>query len=61
MSKTKYDVSEMTKLAQIRAMHPNETTKFYRKKMGYPRQLRKLLGYIDELDGKGRNSYYIKQ
>ncbi|TSI05289.1 DUF3800 domain-containing protein [Lysinibacillus sp. BW-2-10] len=61
MSKTKYDVSEMAKLAQVRAMYPNETTKFYRVQMGYPRQLRKLLGYIDELDGKGRNSYYLEK
>lgn len=56
MSKTKYDVSEMTKLAQIRLEHPGAETKVYREKM---RQLRKLLGYLDELDGRGRNSYYV--
>lgn len=59
MSKTKYDVSEMTKLAQIRLEHPNVEVKVYREKMGYKRQLRKLFGYLDELDGKGRNSYYL--
>lgn len=29
--------------------------------MGYPLQLRMLLGCIDELDAKGRNSYYIEK
>lgn len=58
MSKVKYDVLEMAKLAQIRLEYPDATTKVYREKMGYKRQLRKLLGYIDELDGKGRNNYY---
>lgn len=59
MSKTKYDVSEMTKLARIRLEYPGAETKFYREKMGYKRQLRKLFGYLDELDGKGRNGYYV--
>lgn len=59
MSKTKYDISEMTKLAQIRLEHPGAKAKVYREKMGYKRQLRKLFGYLDELDGKGRNSYYV--
>lgn len=59
MSKTKYDVSEMAKLAQIRLEHPGAEAKVYREKMGYKRQLRKLFGYLDELDGKGRNSYYV--
>jgi len=46
----------MTSLAQIRLEHPNEVSKFHREKVGYKRQWRKMLGYTDELDGKGRNS-----
>lgn len=57
MSKTKYDVLELAKLAQIRLEYPDAKAKVYREKMGYRRQLRKLFGYLDELDGKGRNSY----
>lgn len=58
MSKAKYDVLELAKLAQIRLEYPNADAKVYREKMGYKRQLRKLFGYLDELDGKGRNGYY---
>lgn len=29
--------------------------------MGYSPQSKMLLGYIDELDAKGRNSYYIEK
>lgn len=58
MSKAKYDVLELAKLAQIRLEYPNADAKVYREKIGYKRQLRKLFGYLDELDGKGRNGYY---
>lgn len=58
LSKSKYDILELSKLAQIRLEYPDANTKMYREKMGYKRQLRKLFGYLDELDGKGRNSYY---
>ena len=61
LSRTKYDLTEMTKLAMLIAQYPNKTSKFYREKMGYTRQLRKLLGYIDELNGKGRNGFYFNK
>jgi len=51
----------MAKHVQIGAIYPNVTTKFYREQMDYSRQLRKLLGYMDELDARGRNSYYIEK
>ena len=57
-SSSKYDMQEMAKLAKILVTSPNESSKFYREAMGYPRQLRKVLGYLDELRGRGRNSYY---
>lgn len=59
--KTQFDIGEMNKLAAIILKHPDESTKFYRKQMGYTnRQLKTLQGYLDELNGKGRNSYFVK-
>lgn len=59
MYKTKFDIMEMNRLSHIMARYPNESTKFYRKQMGYPtRQLRMIQGYLAELQGKGRNSFY---
>lgn len=58
--KTQYDIKEMNRLSKLRLTYPDETTKFYREKMGYKnRQLNVLMGYIDELDGNGRNIYYM--
>lgn len=58
--KTRYDVQEMQKLYKLRADYPFEETKFYREKMGYStRQLRTIQGYIAELNGEGRNDYYL--
>lgn len=58
--KTRYDIGEMQKLYKLRIDNPSEETKFYREKMGYStRQLRTIQGYIAELNGKGRNDYYL--
>lgn len=60
IDKTQFDIQEMNKLTKIRLEHPNKKTKFYREKMSYSnRQLKTIQGYIDELDGRGRNSYFI--
>lgn len=59
LHKAQFDVQEMNRLAEIMLKHPNENTKFYREQMGYKnRQLRTLQGYLDELRGKGRNSFF---
>lgn len=58
--KTGYDILEMNKLAKLRIENPSKETKFYRMEMNYGnRQLRMVQGYLDELDGKGRNGYYF--
>lgn len=57
--KTQFDINEMTKIMRIRK--PNDSTKDLRLKMGYSNnQLRMLLGYLDQLDGKGRNTFIMK-
>lgn len=59
--KTRFDIQEMNKLAKIIMEYPNGDTRFYREKMGYvTRQLRTIQGYISELNGEGRNSYYSR-
>lgn len=59
--KTKKDIQEMTKLRHIILENPDEGTKFYRQKMGYTNsQVRMLQGYLAELRGEGRNSYFMK-
>lgn len=59
IDKTQYDIKEMNKLEKLRIQNPEETTKFYREAMGYKtRQLKTLQGYIDELNGLGRNHFY---
>lgn len=61
VDKTRYDIQEMNRLQRLRLDYPDETTKFYREKMEYTnRELRILLGYMDEIDGKGRNSFFIQ-
>lgn len=57
--KTQFDVGEMTKISNIKL--PNESTKDLRLKLGYTNnQLRMLLGYLDQLDGKGRNTFIMQ-
>lgn len=61
VDKTRYDIQEMNRLQRLRLDYPDETTKFYREKMEYTnRELRILLGYMDEIDGKGRNSFFMQ-
>lgn len=56
--KTQYDIKEMKRLNELMLKYPQNDTKFYREKMGYStRQLRMIQGYINELLGKGRNSF----
>lgn len=58
--KTRFDIQEMNRLARIMLLNPNADTKFYRQEMGYTnRQLRTIQGYLAELNGAGRNSYYV--
>src|SRR5699024_8659176 len=57
--KTQFDIQEMNRLERLRLENPGKPTKFYREKMGYAnRQLKTIQGYLDELNGLGRNSYY---
>jgi hypothetical protein len=54
--KARYDVSEMVKLQGIMLRNPDLKATEYRKLMEYPNTLtRMLLGYKDELEGRGRN------
>lgn len=58
--KTRFDIQEMNRLANIKMVEPKKSTKFYRQKMGYTNgQLRTIQGYLAELKGEGRNSYYL--
>lgn len=57
--KTQFDVNEMTKILNIK--NSISTTKDIRLKMDYTNnQLRMLLGYLDQLNGKGRNSFIMQ-
>lgn len=54
--KTRYDVSEIAKLQAVMLRNPNLSAMEYRKLMEYPNTLaRMLLGYKDEVEGRGRN------
>src|SRR5699024_10747931 len=58
--KTQFDIREMNRLAKIKLDYPDRDTRFYREEMGYKnRQLRTIQGYLAELNGEGRNSYYF--
>lgn len=60
MDKTRYDVREMNRLQKMVLENDGESTRFYREQMGYTnRELKKIQGYIDEINGKGRNSFFI--
>lgn len=57
--KTQYDINEMTKILSLK--EENNTTKKLREKMNYSNnRLRMLLGYLDQLNGKGRNSFIMQ-
>lgn len=57
--KTQFDVGEMTKISNLK--EPIVTTKDLRLKMGYTNNhLRMLLGYLNQLNGKGRNTFIMK-
>ncbi|WP_077065042.1 DUF3800 domain-containing protein [Gracilibacillus massiliensis] len=57
--KTQFDLNEMTKIINIR--RPRDTTRDIRTRMCYKNnQLRMLLGYLDQLNGKGRNSFIMQ-
>ncbi|HEO8421825.1 DUF3800 domain-containing protein [Niallia sp. FSL W8-0635] len=57
--KTQFDVNEMTKILNIK--NSIGSTKDIRLKMDYTNnQLRMLLGYLDQLNGKGRNSFIMQ-
>ncbi|SDS68735.1 hypothetical protein SAMN05444162_2027 [Paenibacillaceae bacterium GAS479] len=54
--KARYDVSEIAKLQAIMLKNPGLLAKEYRNLMEYPNTLtRMLLGYKDEVEGRGRN------
>lgn len=60
VDKTKFDMKEIIRLEKIRLDKPGQTTKEYRIEMGYKNsQLKMIQGYIDELDGRGRNQYFL--
>lgn len=59
--KTHYDVTEMNRLQAIRLRNPELTSKEYRKLMEYSNsRFRTLLGYLDELEGRGRNAFLMQ-
>ncbi|WP_019155012.1 DUF3800 domain-containing protein [Robertmurraya massiliosenegalensis] len=61
IDKTHYDIKELNYLQKLMIENPGEETRFYREKMGYKnRELKKIQGYIDVINGKGRNSFFIK-
>lgn len=54
--KARYDISEIAKLQAVMLRNPNLSAMEYRKLMEYPNTLaRMLLGYKDEVEGRGRN------
>ncbi|MNC16780.1 hypothetical protein D3C76_206660 [compost metagenome] len=58
--KSQYDTKEMTKLNSILLEYPHKPTRDYRELMGYPNtRLRMMLGYKDELEGRGRNYFLL--
>lgn len=60
INKTQYDIQEMKKLVKIMTKYPSKDTRYYREEMGYKtRQLRTIQGYLAELNGDGRNGYYV--
>lgn len=57
--KTQFDVDEMIKITKLRKQCGS--TKGLRLEMGYTNnQLKMLLGYLDQLNGKGRNTFIMQ-
>src|SRR5699024_7103278 len=57
--KTQFDIQEMKRRERLRLENTCKATKYCREKMEYAnRQLKTIQGYLDELNGLGRNSYY---
>src|SRR5690625_351960 len=62
INKFKFDTAEMTKFQHLMYKYPNQDTKFYREKMNYSNdQLITLLSYKDEIEGRGRNYFFLKK
>lgn len=58
--KTQYDIKEMARFQSILLRYPDRSIQEYRKLMEYPNaRIRMLLGYKDEIEGRGRNSYLL--
>lgn len=58
---TRYDMGEMNRLQAIRLRNPDLASKDYRMLMEYPNsRFRTLLGYLDELEGRGRNTFLVQ-
>lgn len=58
--KTDFDISEMVKIQEILLHNPTLDTKRLRETLGYPNtMLRLLLGYRDQITGKGRNTFLV--
>lgn len=58
--KTNYDVQEIVKIQSLIVKDPTIGTKELREKLGYPNtMLRVLLGYKDQISGKGRNHFLL--
>ncbi len=59
--KTKYDVDEITRIQKVLVEYPGISTKDLRVMLQYPNtRLRQLLGYKDQINGLGRNTYLLK-
>lgn len=58
--KAQYDIQEMSKLNRLMLANPDWKTKQLREAMEYSNnRLRILLGYKDEISGKGRNNFMM--
>ncbi|USK62440.1 DUF3800 domain-containing protein [Peribacillus asahii] len=59
--KTSFDIQEMNKIQKILLENPTITTKELREKLEYPNtMLRQLLGYKDQINNIGRNTFLLK-
>ncbi|HLR41129.1 MAG TPA: DUF3800 domain-containing protein [Virgibacillus sp.] len=60
--KTMFDIKEMTRLNKIMIQHPEYTGRKLREEMRYSNnRLKMLLGYKDEILGKGRNNFIMSK
>ncbi|MGP7815714.1 DUF3800 domain-containing protein [Niallia sp. 01092] len=59
--KTNYDINEITKIQKLLLEYPEISTKELRVMLEYPNtRLRQLLGYKDQINGIGRNTYLLE-